>query len=93
MSRLENIRIDADHIDIAFTETTERSGRLICEGYLGYELAGFWDEMIIEAVELTANGPFLARCLTNLADLIGANPSASGRPVRNRANPMELSSV
>lgn len=85
-------RIDMDYDDLSFLvlDGSGRLKRVICEGHLGFELAGFWDEMIVDFAELRESGAFLDRCLANISRRLGQSPLPSGNEVRNGRNAMQL---
>jgi hypothetical protein len=89
-AELKGVDIDYDHLRLTVRESTGICKRVVCEGYLGYELAGFWDEVLIAHAELDVDGAFLARCVSGINQRLGAQHSPSGSPVRNLGYPMQL---
>jgi hypothetical protein len=88
----ELCRIDIDYGDLRLV-LRESSGlikQVICEGYLGYELVGFWDEIVVANAELVDSGPFLDRCMSSIMHRLGTSPFPSGSEARNRERVMQL---
>jgi len=89
-AELGRLEVDYDDLCLVVRESTGTMKRVICEGYLGFELAGFWDEVVIMSAEVVAGGPFLDRCLSSLDRRLGHSPLASGSEARNRERAMQL---
>jgi len=89
-AELGRIEVDYDDLCLIVRESTGSLKRVICEGYLGFELAGFWDEVVIMSAEVVAGGSFLDRCLSSLDRRLGHSPPASGSEARNRERAMQL---
>jgi hypothetical protein len=56
---------------------------LRAEGYIGYNLVGFWDEMIIERAEIVENHAGLGACIDTVRRRQGASWSDTGSEARN----------
>lgn len=87
------ITIDYENLTLTLRESTGKIQRLVCEGYVGYEMVGVWDEVVIAGARLDATGPFLARCINELDGRLGTNRRASGSEARNRTVTMELTII
>ena len=59
---LESIQADYEEFAIRVREDTGGIKLLRCIGYIGFQMVGFWDEMIIETATLHSQHPFLAEC-------------------------------
>ncbi len=84
------VEIDYGNLHLSIRESTGKKRRLIFEGYLGYELVGFWDEVVVEQAELSRNGAFLDRCRASILRRIGATPFASGCDARGLQHALQL---
>jgi hypothetical protein len=89
-AELSRIEIDYDDLKLLVREESGATKRVTCEGYLGYELSGFWDEVIVASAAVTEGGSFLDRCLSGIARRVGATPLPSGSEARNRERAMQL---
>ncbi len=72
--------------DVAVVTIKESTGLfrdVICRGYIGYELPGFWDEIVIDRGELLDRDTFLNTCRQRISDCFGGNPLNSGCDERN----------
>ena len=49
---LEQASLDYDAVVLRIRESTGHVKMVRCEGYIAFEMSGFWDEMIIESAEL-----------------------------------------
>ena len=87
---LVSITADYDAVILVIRESGRRLVRVVCDGHIGFELVGFWDETIIERANLDASGPFLARCLANVETRHGPSPPATGNAPRNGADAFQL---
>ncbi len=66
---LESIRADYEEFAIRVREDTGGTKLLRCLGYIGFQMVGFWDEMIIETATLHSRHPFLTECERRLKQL------------------------
>lgn len=89
-AELSRIEIDYEDLKLLVREGSGAVKRVTCKGYLGYELSGFWDEVIITAAEVTEGGSFLDRCLSGIARRLGVAPLPSGSEARNQERAMQL---
>lgn len=89
-AELSRIEIDYDDVRLFVRESSGVVKRVSCEGYLGHQLIGFWDEIIVVAAELTDGGPFLDSCLSAIARRLKDKSLPSGSEARNRERAMQL---
>jgi hypothetical protein len=89
-AELLGIAVDYENLSLVLRESTGRLCRAVCEGYIGYEAIGMWDEIVVTEARLNVEGPFLARCCEDLERRLGASRHTSGSEPRNRAAAMEL---
>ena len=89
-AELCRIEVDYSDLQLVVKESTGLVKQVTCEGYLGYELTGLWDEMIISSAELAKEGPFLDRCLESITRRLGVSPPPSGSEARNRERAMQF---
>ena len=89
-AELLDIAIDYSDVRVRIQESTGSERVLMCEGYLGYELVGFWDEIIIARATVTAVGELRARCLRSLDERLGRSRAASGSIARNVLDVLQL---
>jgi hypothetical protein len=82
-AEVQSISIDYHDISIQLVESTGRRLVVIGSGYIGYQLTGFWDEVVVERAELSNIDPFLDECLRRHSQAHGRHPSPSGDPTRN----------
>src|SRR5579883_3479862 len=64
-ANLEKFEAGFDEVRIEVCEDigSERSRKLLrCFGYIGFQIIGFWDEMIIESANMHAKHDFIAEC-------------------------------
>jgi hypothetical protein len=89
-AELVGIAIDYSDVVVTLRESTGLLRRVICEGYVGYRTAGFWDEIVIAKAELEPQGEFLESCLLSLTKRLGADRASSGSDARNRSMALQL---
>ena len=66
-AEFEGISIDYDDVTISLTEARAAKEKSIrCRGYIGFELKGFWDEVVIESVQVVEDHEFLLTCQKEL---------------------------
>lgn len=87
------ITIDYANFILNIRESTGRACRIVCKGYIGYEMNGFWDEIVIAKACLDSEGEFFTRCLESLDTRLGSNRPDSGSEVRNSGIGMQLTIV
>ena len=49
---LTSINIDYDSVTIRIEDSPGQLKRIICQGYIGYEATGHWDESIIQQIKM-----------------------------------------
>ena len=92
-AELLGITVDYDSLSLTLRESTGQVRRVVCEGYIGYEALGMWDEIVVAEARLSVVGPFLTRCIEELERRLGAARLPSGSEARNSRAAMELAIV
>jgi hypothetical protein len=82
-AELREILIDYDRVRLHVREGSGQLVEVIVMGYIGYGVTGFWDEVVIERVELERDHASISRCVASLRRRFGDGPSDSGSPARN----------
>lgn len=77
---LDHVRFDYDRLVITVTETTGRNVRVICDGYIGVSLEGFWDESV-------APRHRLFRPIRSRSGASASSVSGTATPLRRLAPP------
>lgn len=90
-AELDGIQIDFNELVIRLTEPSKRIRQVRCKGYIGYSLIGFWDEIVIQNVELLDTSDFQLSCLHRLTQRYGETYPDTGDPTRNRRTYRTLS--
>jgi hypothetical protein len=80
---IEDIHIDYEAVTLRIAQEDGKVSTLRAEGYIGCSLVGFWDEMIIERVEIVENHAGLAACVDTVRRRQGASWSDTGSEARN----------
>lgn len=80
---LEAITVDYETATVAIREPLGAYVRVDCSGYVGIEMVGFWDEIIIERAELLYEHEFLDRCAASIRGRLGDKLLPTGSPARN----------
>lgn len=88
----EIIGVNIGYGDLCLTirESTGTEKKVVCAGYVGYELVGFWDEVVIVSAELSLRGVFLDRCMSSITQRLGTDLPLSGSEARNCDQGMQL---
>lgn len=87
------VAVDYESLSLTLRESTGRVRRVVCEGYIGYEALGFWDEIVVAEAQLSATGSFLTRCIEALDRRLGNSRLPTGSDARNGTAAMELTIV
>lgn len=83
-AELESVTIDYDVVVLSLTETATGSTRCVrCEGYIGYQMLGFWDEVVVESATVAEEHDFLSRCLASIRGRYPGGLPSTGQPARN----------
>jgi hypothetical protein len=82
-AELDSASVDYDDVTITVRESTGRQRSIRCEGHIGYELCGFWDEVIVEHAELTEHDEIIERCIRELSQRLGTDWPETGNASRN----------
>lgn len=89
-AELLGITVDYENLSLNLRESTGRTRRLVCEGYIGYEVVGVWDEIVVARAHLDTKGQFLTRCIESLERRLGTSRLPSGSTARNGTTAVEL---
>ena len=83
-AEIERMEIDYGDVLLTITESTDQERKISFKGYIGYSVAGFWDEIVIEKFLLHEKHPFLDSCIQQLEKKYGKNLPPSGDEARNK---------
>jgi hypothetical protein len=83
-AEIQSISIDYHSVTVALLEATGRTRAVRCRGYIGYQLVGFWDEIVVERAELSDADPFLDQCRQQLRSTFGKDLPPTGDEFRNQ---------
>jgi hypothetical protein len=83
---IQSISVDYDAVVLRLKESAGKQRVVRCEGYIGYALWGFWDEVIVSSARLVDEHPSIDRALQSLSDRLGSHPADSGNVLRNTKN-------
>ena len=83
-AEIQSVRADYDTVCIELRESTGRKRVVKCCGHIGYQLIGFWDEIVVERAEFVETDPFLDDCIQAIKRAHGEQRLESGDPIRNR---------
>lgn len=83
-SEIEKLEIDYGSVLLTITESTDRERKISFNGYIGYSIVGFWDEIVIQKFLLHDRHPFLDRCIQALETKYGKKLPPSGDEARNQ---------
>lgn len=89
-AEIVGVNIDYGDLSLTIRESMGTQKKVICAGYVGYELVGFWDEVVIVRAELSPRGVFLDRCMSSIAQRLGTDLPPSGSEARNCDQVMQL---
>jgi hypothetical protein len=92
-AELLGIVANYENLSLTLRESTGQVRRIVCEGYLGYEALGVWDEVVVAHARLSAEGSFLTRCIASIERRLGPTRLPSGSEARNGSTTMELTIV
>jgi hypothetical protein len=83
---IESLSADYDAVVLRIKESTGTQRVVRCEGYIGYALCGFWDEVIVSRARLLDTHPAIDSALESLSDRFGSHFGDSGNALRNTRN-------
>jgi hypothetical protein len=83
-AELMEVKVDYDSVSLTVRESTGTTKCVRADGYIGYCLIGFWDEIVVERAELVLTHPSIDQCLASLRERLGQHPPSSGNTARNR---------
>jgi hypothetical protein len=87
---LEQASVDYDAVILRIRESTGQVKSVRCEGYIAFELSGFWDEVIIESAQLLSQHPTIERAVNSIAGRLGKGWIDRGNEQRNTRRWMAL---
>jgi hypothetical protein len=61
-SSLDGFEVGYEEFSIRIREEGGKALVVRCLGYIGFQMIGFWDEVIIETATLHSDHPFIADC-------------------------------
>jgi len=82
-AELGTVSIDYDAVTVGVKESTGKQRLIRCEGYVGYGLCGFWDEVVVVRAELTDHHEAIQRCTNELSRRWGTDWPDTGNDGRN----------
>jgi len=82
-AELQSVTVDYDAVVLRVRESAGSVRTLRAEGYIGYKLVGFWDEVVIDRAELCDTHPGLDACVDSIERRLGASWLDSGNVARN----------
>lgn len=64
-------RVEVGYEDFSIHVREEAGGKKVvrCLGYIGYQMVGFWDEVIIETARVLSDHPFISDCERRLKSM------------------------
>ena len=80
---LEKIETTYDKVALHLCEDSGQRKLLHGLGHIGFQMIGFWDEMIIEKAAVSSDHPFIAECERRVERLPATGTNAR-RPTGNR---------
>jgi len=81
---LEEIAITYDAVSLRILQSDGSTHTLRAEGYIGFNLVGFWDESIIDRAVISEAHPGLDACVRSIRSRHRTDFSDSGNVDRNR---------
>ena len=82
-AQLEDVAIDYESVSLRIRQTDRKIVTLRAAGYIGYQVVGFWDEMVIERVEVVEDHPGLRACVDSIKKRYKAEWPETGSDARN----------
>lgn len=77
------VSIDYAAVVIKIRESTGKVRSVRCEGYIGYSLAGFWDEVVVDRAKVVDSTDFAERCVNDISKRFGRDWPSTGNEQRN----------
>jgi hypothetical protein len=81
---IDSISITFDEINIFLSQSNGLSTNIICEGFIGFEFTGVWDDMTVAEAKLSSSGKILDRALSVIEGNYACKPPGTGSSCRNR---------
>jgi hypothetical protein len=82
-AEIKSISVGYGEVRISLVESTGKNRAVLCRGYIGYQMTGFWDEMVVERAEVVGSDQFLQENIGNLQSRYGQELPDTGCPERN----------
>jgi hypothetical protein len=82
-AQLSGVDASYERCEFEITETDGRRVRVLAVGHIGFQLTGFWDEIVIESADIVPAHPFAEQCLQSISERLGEPAPPSGSPERN----------
>lgn len=82
-AELRGVNIDYDAVSLIIRESDGALKTLRADGYIGYSLVGFWDEVVIERAEISETHAGLDACVNSIRQRLGTRWLDSGNESRN----------
>lgn len=81
---LEGIDAGYDAVTIRVREETGSTKLVNCLGYIGFQMVGFWDEVIIDGATVHSAHPFIADCERRVKSSLAETGSTTRAAAGNR---------
>lgn len=82
-STLERYDVDYEKVTIHIREESGERKLVLCLGYIGIQVIGFWDEIIVRSATIARKHPFIDQCRDTLNKKYRSAVPESGCPERN----------
>lgn len=86
---LEWYDVNYENVTICIREESGERKLVHCLGYIGLQIVGFWDEVIVRSATITRQHPFIDQCRDAIARKYRSSVPESGCTERN-ANGKEV---
>lgn len=80
---LDRVTVDYDAVVLQIRESTGTRRSVRCEGHIGLEFGGFWDELVIQSAGVFAQHPAIDRAVASITARLGSTWIDSGNAHRN----------
>jgi hypothetical protein len=74
--------VSYDDVTLNFRESSGRRVAIVAQGHIGVNLAGLWDEVVVDGVELVEAHPFAEECISSVIERLGSLDTPTGSPRR-----------
>lgn len=82
-AQITSLSVSYDSVELDVRESSGRRVRVVADGHIGFQLLGFWDEVVVESADLVPAHPFAEQCLTSIAERLGEPAPPTGSLERN----------